>query len=181
MTFLTMGSVRYFSSTDWFVSGHVLQLFLLRIHTAILPLGPIFNFEIIWATAKWSQMKVLRLWPAILTRCQNMSKLMSTNIKSVVQLAPGPQQFRSVLNQTIEELTTLTKLHHKIQTAVVLMSSVLTLRLQAFFERCGLKASVEAVLISFLLCVKYGKLFGKMLLLCKLPVEIQKHGHNFSN
>ena len=177
MTFLTMGSVRYFSSTDWFVSGHVLQLFLLRIHTAILPLGPIFNFEIIWATAKWSQMKVLRLWPAILTRCQNMSKLMSTNIKYVVQLAPGPQQFRSVLNQTIEELTTLTKLHHKIQTAVVLM----TLRLQAFFERCGLKASVEAVLISFLLCVKYGKLFGKMLLLCKLPVEVQKHGHNFSN
>ena len=29
MTFLTMGSVRYFSSTDWFVSGHVLQSFLL--------------------------------------------------------------------------------------------------------------------------------------------------------
>lgn len=29
MTFLTMGSVRYFSSTDWSVSGHVLELFLL--------------------------------------------------------------------------------------------------------------------------------------------------------
>lgn len=124
-------------------------------------------------------MKVLRLWPAILTPCQNISRLMSTKIKSVVQLARGPQQFRSVLNQTIEELTTLTELHDKIQTAVVLMSSVLTLRLEAFFERCGLKASVQAVLISFLLCVKYGKIFGKMLLLCKL--EIQKHRHKSLN